>query len=158
MGDEQQNGGGARRRTTARLAAVQALYQIELTAAPVEQVIGEFGSAKQPIPDGEDAALAELVQPDPRLFTAIVEGVVAHRGELDEKITAALTKSWSLDRLEILVRLILEAGVFEMTMSGDVPPKVAINEYMNIAHAFFDGAEPGFINGVLDTIASLPRS
>jgi N utilization substance protein B len=72
-------------------------------------------------------------------------------------IGGALTTDWTVDRLQILVRLILEAGVFELTERPDVPPRVAINEYVNLAHAFFDGAEPGLINGVLDAIAKAYR-
>lgn len=141
------------RRAAARLTAVQALYQIEISGVGVDQAIAQFLAGEAPQGDGEDGPSAALPAPDPDLFAAIVGGVVAHRHRLDEIIGAALSIDWTVARLEILVRLILEAGVFELTLRDDIPPKVSINEYLNVAHAFFDGAEPGLINGVLDAVA-----
>lgn len=141
------------RRAAARLTAVQALYQIEIAGVGVDQAIAQFLAGEAPQGDGEDGASAAMPAPDPDLFAAIVGGVVAHRHRLDEIIGAALTIDWTVARLEILVRLILEAGVFELTLRDDIPPKVSINEYLNVANAFFDGAEPGLINGVLDAVA-----
>ncbi|MEE8283662.1 MAG: transcription antitermination factor NusB [Alphaproteobacteria bacterium] len=141
------------RRAAARLTAVQALYQIEIAGVGVDQAIAQFLAGEAPQGDGEDGASAALPAPDPDLFAAIVGGVVAHRHRLDEIIGAALSIDWTVARLEILVRLILEAGVFELTLRDDIPPKVSINEYLNVANAFFDGAEPGLINGVLDAVA-----
>ncbi|MBT3791436.1 MAG: transcription antitermination factor NusB [Rhodospirillales bacterium] len=149
----EKNETGAKRRTTARLSAVQALYQIELTSAPVEQVIEEFTSPDRPVPDGEDAEQAEIVRPAPKLFAEIVRGVSAKRGALDNRIKAALSAEWRLERLEILVRLILEAAIYELVERDDIPPKVVMNEYLNVAHGFFAGSEPGFINGILNAIA-----
>ncbi|MCZ6496039.1 MAG: transcription antitermination factor NusB [Alphaproteobacteria bacterium] len=141
------------RRAAARLTAVQALYQIEIAGVGVDQAIAQFLAGEAPQGDGEDGPSAALPAPDPDLFAAIVGGVVAHRHRLDEIIGAALTIDWTVARLEILVRLILEAGVFELTLRDDIPPKVSINEYVGVANAFFDGAEPGLINGVLDSVA-----
>jgi N utilization substance protein B len=148
------NTGG--RRAAARLAAVQALYQIEITGLAVDQAIAQFLAGEAPRTDIEDGPVAVLPAPDPELFAAIVGGVVAHRDRLDEIIGAALSIAWTVARLEILVRLILEAGVFELTFRDDIPPNVSINEYVNVANAFFDGAEPGLINGVLDSVAGPP--
>lgn len=145
------------RRTAARLAAVQALYQVALADGSAERIIADVLAGKGPAPEEEDAALAALPAPDPELFGAIVRGVIASRARIDDMIGGALTTEWTVDRLELLVRLILEAGVFELTERTDVPPKVAINEYLNIAHAFFDGDEPALINGVLDSIARAYR-
>jgi N utilization substance protein B len=147
--------GAAGRRAAARLAAVQALYQIEIAEAPAEEVIGQFLSGQRPVPEpeGDDGDVVSLPPPDAELFTVLVEGVIANRAGLDSRIAAALSPDWTVPRLEILVRLILEAGVFELTGLPDVPPKVSINEYVNVAHAFFEGAEPGLINGVLDAVA-----
>lgn len=146
------------RRSAARLAAVQALYQMQLSGASAEDAIAQFttGRTKYPVSDEENGA-AGLPPLEPALFGAVVRGVSAGRARLDEMIAGALTTDWTLERLQILVRLILEAGVYELTERADVPPRVAINEYVNLAHAFFDGAEPGFINGVLDAIAKSYR-
>ena len=145
------------RRSAARLAAVQALYQIELGGATVEDVIAQMTGFKPRSPTSEEGEENELPAPDPALFGAIVRGVSADRENLDAMIGGALTTDWTVERLQILVRLILEAGVFELTARPDVPPRVAINEYVNLAHAFFDGSEPGLINGVLDAIAKAHR-
>ncbi len=147
------------RRAAARLCAVQALYQIEITAGvAVDQVIAQFLAGEAPQGDGEDEPSAALPAPDPELFAAIVGGVVAHRQRLDGIIGAKLSVDWTVPRLEILVRLILEAGVFELTFRDDIPPKVSINEYVGVANAFFDGAEPGLINGVLDSVAGMSEA
>ena len=146
------------RRSAARLAAVQALYQMQLSGGTAEEAIAQFtaGRGASPVSDeeGGDTALPPL---EPGLFGAIVRGVTAQRTRLDEMIGDALTTDWTVERLQILMRLILEAGVFELIERADVPPRVAINEYVNLAHAFFDGAEPGLINGVLDAIAKSYR-
>jgi N utilization substance protein B len=144
---------GAGRRAAARLAAVQALYQIEIAGADPQEVIGQFLSGERPEPESDDTGGITLPTPDAELFTALVEGVIAHRDGLDSRIAGTLSPDWTVPRLEILVRLILEAGVFELTGLPDIPPKVSINEYVNVAHAFFEGAEPGLINGVLDAVA-----
>ncbi len=145
--------GGVGRRAAARLAAVQALYQIEMTGLPVDQAIAQFLSGDAPQADREDGDCAALPAPDPDLFAVVVVGVVEHRDRLDEIIGAALSIDWTVARLEFLVRLLLQAGVFELIFRDDIPPKVSINEYVNVANAFFDGAEPGLINGVLDSVA-----
>jgi len=146
------------RRAAARLAAVQALYQIEMTGVGVDWVIAQFLSGEAPQPEAEDGACATLPAPDPDLFAAVVSGVIAHRERLDGIIGTVLTADWTVPRLEILVRLILEAGVFELTFREDIPPKVSINEYVNVANAFFDGAEPGLINGILDSVAGASKA
>ncbi|MEE8123674.1 MAG: transcription antitermination factor NusB [Alphaproteobacteria bacterium] len=139
----------APRRSAARLAAVQALYQIELSGAAPDSVIAQFTEP------GSRGGLAEarLIEPDPAFFADLVRGVAAGRAELDRLIAASLTADWELDRLEIILRLILEAGVYEIKERPDVPPRVAITEYVDMAHAFFDGATPGFVNGILDRLA-----
>jgi len=141
-------------RTAARLAAVQVLYEIELTDVGVDWAIAQFLSGKFPQPEAEDGALIGMPAPDPDLFATIVSGVIAQRERLDGIIGTALTVNWTVPRLDILVRLILEAGVFELIFCEDIPLKVTINEYVNLANAFFDGAELGLINGVLDSVAS----
>jgi N utilization substance protein B len=90
---------------------------------------------------------------DRGLFTQLVKGVTGRREDLDRIVAAALTADWSVDRLEIILRRILEAGTFEITERTDVPPRVTITEYVDLAHAFYSGAEPGLVNGVLDRLA-----
>lgn len=142
-----------RRRTAARLAAVQALYQIEVTGASPANTVGEFlrhrFSAQA---EGENFGAA-----DEALFAVLVEGTCARRSELDDHIAAALTPDWPLERLEIILRAILRAGAYELLARPDVPARVAISEYLDIAHAFFAGKEPGLVNGVLDRLARTLR-
>jgi N utilization substance protein B len=138
------------RRGAARLAAVQALYQIELAQAPIEAVIGEFsqdGLRHDIESDGEADAF------DAALFADIVRGAVKRQGELDAAISGALTPDWPIERLETVLRAILRAGAYELMARPDVPVPVVISEYLEIGHAFFAGKEPGLINGVLDKLA-----
>ena len=151
-------GDGALRRSAARLAAVQALYQVELSGLPAEDVIAQFAEGRTPDDVAEGERAPEIAQADIAFMGAIVRGVIARREGLDELIAGALTVQWPVARLEILLRLILEAGAFELTERSDIPPRVVINEYMNVAHAFFDAAEGGLVNGVLDAIARSCRA
>lgn len=143
---------GLSRRTATRIAAVQALYQIEMTALAVEQVVNQFLAGERPAPEDEED-LVPLPEPEPELFRSIVEGVATGRVRFDGMIDAALSEDWTVARLEILLRLILEAGAFEITARADIPPKVSINEYVNVCKAFFEGPEPALVNAVLDAIA-----
>ena len=88
----------------------------------------------------------------------LVDGVVAHRPRLDVEIDAALTQGWTLARLELLLQAILRAGAFELAERRDVPTKVVITEYLDIAHAFYAGKEPSLVNAVLDRVASKLRA
>lgn len=146
------------RRSVARLAAVQALYQMALGGITADDAIAQFTGGKPGASVQEEPDLAGIPAPDTRLFGAIVRGVDAARDDLDRMIGAALTTEWQVERLELLVRLILEAGVWELTACPDVPPRVAIDEYVNVTHAFYDGAEPGLVNGVLDAVARSYRA
>ena len=143
-----------RRRTAARLAAVQALYQLELAGASVDSVIGEFIHHRLGR-DGEGDGFGDA---DPEFFTALVRGAAARQAELDRLIAAALTPEWPLERLESVLRAILRAGVFELVACVEVPVPVVICEYLDIGHAFFGGREPGLVNGVLDRLARTLRS
>lgn len=145
---------GGRRRSIARLGAVQALYQLELNPGlGVESVIGEFVHHRL----GREIDGELYGEADQALFADIVGGVAADRERLDETLSAALTEEWPLARLETLLRLILEAGAYELVHRLDVPPRVALSEYVAIAHAFFDGKEPGLANGVLNHLAHTLR-
>lgn len=148
------HGGAARRRSNARLAAVQALYQLELNPGRgVDAVIGEFIHHRL----GREIDGELYGEADEALFADIVHGVAADRERLDESISAALSDEWPLARLETLLRLILEAGAYELVHRADIPPRVTISEYVAIAYAFFAGKEPGLANGVLDRLARTLR-
>lgn len=138
--------------SAARLAAVQALYQIDLGGGSMEDALLDFlgarGDETIDAPDGEAA-----VRPDGPLFTEILRGVWARRDELSDMISAALADDWPLRRLEIVLRCILEAGTYELLARTDTPARVILDEYVELAHAFYANAEPGMVNGVLDTLA-----
>jgi len=146
---------GGRRRSVARLGAVQALYQLALNPGlGVETVIGEFRLHRL----GREIDGETYGEADEELFVDIVRGVARHRQPLDETIAAALTEERPLRRLQTILRLILEAGAYELAHRSDVPPRVALSEYVAIAHAFFDGKEPGLANGVLNRLARALRA
>lgn len=136
-------------RGMARLAAVQALYQMDVARTDARVVIEEFtlhrfrGAAEKVHYDRTDEAF----------FTDLVLGVVAKQREVDPLIATHLAKGWRLARIDSILRAILRGAAYEMQARPDVPVKVVINEYVDIAHAFFGGEEPGVVNGILDSIA-----
>ena len=136
-------------RSVARLAAVQALYQMELGGAGVEAVVREFSDHRF----GADLEGEPLAQADEGFFAELVRGVVADQGAIDKAIVRRLATGWKLDRLDATVRAILRAGAFELASRPDVPIEVVIDEYVELAKAFFDPTEAGFINAALDSIA-----
>ncbi len=138
-----------RGRSVARLGGVQALYQIELAGTGAEATIEEFVRYRL----GAEVEGGELAAVDTKLFADIVCGTWDRRAEIDALLESALDEPWRLARLERVVRATLRAGVYELTARPDVPARVVINEYVDVAHAFFDGGEPGFVNGVLDRLA-----
>ena len=134
------------RRALARLAAVQALYQIDLTAGEPAKVVAEFRQHRI------DA------KADHDFFGAIVEGVSTRHVEIDALLTPLLAEGWALPRLETVLRAILRAGAFELVARGDVPARVVIDEYVGVARAFFSDKEPGVVNGILDRLARRLRA
>jgi len=142
-----------RRRSVARLAAVQALYQIDLSGAPPAAVIAEFQKHRL----GREQDGENYGQADTALFADIVNGVIARQADLDGALSGALTADWPLERLETVLRAVLRAGAYELLARTDVPARVVISEYLDLAHAFFAGKEPGLVNGVLDRIAHMLR-
>ena len=142
-----------RARTVARLAAVQALYQMEITAAGVEAVVREFSDHRFDA-DMEGERLAEA---DEGFFAELLRGVVEKQAAIDRAIANRLAAGWRLERLDATLRAILRAGAYELTQRPDVPLEVAIDEYVEIAKSFFEGPEPGVVNGVLDGIAKEAR-
>jgi transcription antitermination protein NusB len=136
---------GARR--AARLAAVQALYQMELAGVGAEEVAVEF----------IDHRFGETPT-DTDFFKSIVEGVPGHQAEIDKAIAACLSATWTLARVDSILRAILRAGGLELVARKDVPAKVVIDEYVGIAHDFFAGDEPSFVNAALDRMARRKRA
>jgi transcription antitermination protein NusB len=137
-----------RARSVARLAAVQALYQMETAEAGSEAVIREFADFRfDKDIDGEALAPA-----DEAYFGKLVRGAVEHQARVDKAIRTRLAEGWRLERIDATLRAILRVGAFEL-IGGDAPDEVVIDEYVEIAKSFFDGPEPGFVNGALDGIA-----
>ncbi|NEX92078.1 transcription antitermination factor NusB [Caulobacter sp. 17J65-9] len=138
-----------RARTVARLAAVQALYQMEMTGAGVEVVIREFSDHRfQGDLEGETLADA-----DEAFFAELVRGVVSGQAKIDAAVTKRLASNWRLERIDATLRAVLRAGVWELAERKDVPTEVAIDEYVEIAKAFFDEAEAKFVNAALDGVS-----
>jgi N utilization substance protein B len=142
-----QNAGLSRSR--ARLAAVQALYQMDVAGTDINEVIEEFKTLRM-APDAEDDAVAGA---DERHFARVLHGVMNRQREIDPLIDLQLATGWRLVRVDSILRAILRAGGFELLELKDVPVRVVINEYVDVAHAFFEGDETRVINGVLDQIA-----
>jgi len=139
---------GHQARSVARLASVQALYQMETGGAGVETVIREFQDHRF---DG-DIEGQKLAQADEAFFAATVRGAVANQVLIDRAIAGHLAEGWKLERIDATLRAIFRAAGFELRF-GDNPPEIVIDEYVEIAKSFFDGPEPGFVNGALDAIA-----
>lgn len=142
------NGLDPRARSAARLCAVQALYQMDMAATPLDEVVEEFIEYRL----GQQIEDVDIVEADKAHFEDIVRGVVREQRELDNQVNGALAKGWSLARLDSTLRAILRCGTYELRRCKDVPLKVVINEYVEIAHAFFEGDEPGVVNAVLDRL------
>lgn len=137
-------------RTAARLAAVQALYQMETAGVGAEAVIREFVAHRL----GGDIEGAALYEADADFFAELTRGVVAGQRRIDPYIERRLAENWTLARLDATARAILRAGVYELTTRPDIPYRVVIDEYVEMAKAFFgEGEEPRFVNAVLDACA-----
>lgn len=136
-------------RSAARLAAVQALYQMDLSGKPVGDVIAEHEAHWI----GREIEGIDMPEAEEAFFRAIVEGVVADQRGIDLAIDEALAKGWPLKRIEAVLRAILRAGVFELKNRADVPLRVIISEYMRVTDTFYSEQEPAMVNAVLDAIA-----
>lgn len=135
------------RRTAARLAAVQSLYQQELGEATAPCSVFDLMNMRQ------DEFDEMLVDPDNELLKAIAEGVVRRLADIDGLLRAALTDSRPLERAEPVLRAVLRCGVYELLTDGETPAGIIINDYVNVAHAFFEENEPKKVNAVLDSVA-----
>jgi N utilization substance protein B len=140
-------------RSAARLAAVQALYQMDMTGIDLTDVIAEFESHRL----GEEIEGCEYADVEPAFFRDLVEGVVRDQLAIDPLIDQQLAEGWRLTRVDSILRAILRAGAYEITVRGDVPARVVISEYVDIAHAFFAEDEPKVVNGILDRLGHKSR-
>jgi len=140
-------------RSVARLAAVQALYQMDVSGQGAEAVVREFHDHRF----DRDMDGATLAAADEAWFAQVVRGVAAEQVAVDRGIRLRLASGWKLERLDATARAILRAGAFELMRQADVPTEVVIDEYVEIAKSFFEGPEPGFVNAALDRIAADAR-
>ncbi|MBB3982531.1 N utilization substance protein B [Sphingobium fontiphilum] len=141
-------------RSAARLAAVQALYQIEMEGTPLPVLLHEFHQHRL----GATIEDVTYTPAEEGFFDDIVAGVDKRRDEIDALIAARLSKGWSLERLDRPMRQILRAGAYELIARRDVPTGSVISEYVDVAHAFYDKREAGFVNGLLDAVAKDVRT
>jgi N utilization substance protein B len=150
----------APRRSTARLAAVQALYQIELADRPTEATIDDFFHGRWQVLDssgeGEERK-SRTTKPDRNFFADLVRGTMARRADIDRMVDGALSGEWTLERLEAVLRALLRVGAYEILARSDVPARSIIDEYVRLAEAFFDGKQPALVNAVLDRLARTLR-
>lgn len=142
------------KRGAARLAAVQALYQMELGGASLTAIVAEYEESRL----GGDIDGDQYLEADSAYFRLLVSGVVADQSTIDPEINNVLTADWPLSRVDTTLRALLRCGAFELRKRKDVPARVIITEYVNVAKAFFEVDEPRMVNGVLDQLARLHRS
>ncbi len=140
-------------RSAARLAAVQALYQQEMEGTPTARLIHEFHDHRLGATIGD----VTYVDAEQSFFDDLVNGTIARRDEIDALIGDRLAKGWTLDRLDKPMKALLRVGAYELLARPDVSVASAITEYVDVAHAFYDKRETGFVNGLLDAIAKVAR-
>ena len=145
--------GTALARSRARLAAVQALYQMDLAETDLAEVIEEFKAHRLSPSSGAPTAGGDAAH-----FARVLRGVVHRQREIDPMVDQQLATGWTLVRVDAILRAILRAGALELLELPDVPVRVIISEYVDVAHDFFEGDEPRVVNGVLDQIARKARS
>ena len=141
-------------RSAARLAAVQALYQMEMEGTALVPLLHEFHQHRL----GATIDDVELADAEVTFFDDLVRGVDARRDEIDKLIAGKLAKGWNLDRLDRPMRQILRAGTYELLARADVAVGSVISEYVDVAHAFYDKRETAFVNGLLDGVAKEVRA
>ena len=146
-------------RSAARLAAVQALYQQQMEGTALARLLDEFHQHRLGRTIDEDAFdEAEYADAEVPFFDDVVRGVDARRDEIDAAVASKLASGWSLARLDKTMLQILRAGTYELLARADVPAAVAINEYVEVAKAFFDDGQAKFVNGILDAVAKDARA
>jgi N utilization substance protein B len=139
----------ANRRGAARLAAVQALYQMDIGGTGIDDIFAEFESHWL----GNEVEGDTYLPAEAAFFRDVVAGVVRDQAQLDPLIDDALSKGWPLKRIDAILRAVLRAGSYELEHRRDVPARVVISEYVDVAHAFVEAEETGMVNAVLDQIA-----
>ena len=140
-------------RSAARLAAVQALYQLEMEQTAMARLLDEFHQHRL----GREIEDVRYAYAEVAYFDDVVGGVAARQDEIDALLTGKLAEGWSLARLDKTMLQILRAGTYELLARADVPTGTAISEYVDVAHAFFDQREAKFVNGLLDAVAKAVR-
>lgn len=153
MSDNDNNKYPRERRSAARLGAVQALYQMDLSGSDVGETLAQFSARAS----GENFEDGQCGEADYRHLKEVVDGVVREQKAIDPTVDKILDKDWPLHRLDSTVRAILRAGAYELMFMERVPAKVAISEYVDVADAFFGAEEPRFVNGVLNKLAREAR-
>lgn len=142
-------------RSLSRLFAVQGLYLLAMNEdATPDQIVGDLG--KISIGVGDD--FPSLARADQTLLHDIINGAFERGEEIKSTLEGVLTKGWKYERLEALLRVILSAGTYELIARPDIPHPVIINEYVDVAHAYYEGDEPGFVNGILNEISKTARA
>jgi N utilization substance protein B len=144
----------ANRRGAARLAAVQALYQMDVAATSLDKILAEFETHWI----GREIEGDQYLPAEAAFFREVVSGVVAEQRKLDPMIDAVLARGWPLKRIEAVLRAILRAGAYELDHRRDVPARVVVSEYVDVANAFVDADETGMVNAVLDQLARQIRA
>jgi transcription antitermination protein NusB len=144
----------ANKRGAARLAAVQALYQMDLAGTGLNEILAEFESHWL----GGEVEGAQYRPAEAAFFRDIVGGVVREQTRLDPLVDAALARGWPLRRIEAILRAVLRAGAYELACRSDVPARVVMSEYVDVAAAFVDQEETGMVNAVLDQLAHQLRA
>lgn len=144
----------ANKRGAARLAAVQALYQMDLAGSGLNEILAEFESHWI----GREVEGAQYLPAEKAFFEAVVTGVVREQRALDPRVDAALAERWPLKRIETILRAILRAGCYELAHRKDVPARAVVAEYADVAAAFVERDEVGMVNAVLDQLARILRA
>ena len=154
--EARERGGEARpvnKRGAARMGAVQALYQMDVSGAGLAQTVSEYENYRL----GREIDGAQYLEADPAWFRQIMAGVHGAQVEVDRLIATSLAKDWPLSRIDATLRAILRCGTFELAHKKDVPARVVISEYVDLARAFYETDEPRMVNGVLDRVARRVR-
>ena len=140
-------------RSAARIGAVQALYQMDMVGTDLDDIVVEFVNHRF----GQEIEGETFPEADEAHFEEVIRGVVREQRDIDVTINGALAKGWTLARIDATMRAVLRAGVYELRRCKDIPVKVVINEYVDVANAFFEGDEPGVVNAVLDRLGATVR-
>ncbi len=140
-------------RSAARLAAVQALYQLDMEKSGIAKLLAEFHAHRL----GAEIEDVQYVEAEVSFFDDVVSGVDARRTEIDTMVESKLGEQWKIGRIDKTMLQILRAGTYELIARPDVPVATVIAEYIDVAHAFFDAKDAKFVNGLLDSVAKDAR-